>query len=400
MRKFKFIFWLIVAFFVGVVYTLLVYQGIWSKWGSGLRTVPLYMYIVWLLFTFYVSLTIHELGHLISFVIQGVKIRALYLTIFIFYRSEKGWRFRINWKLWVLLGGLVVPDLGVIADNDTFNAMKKKFSIALITAPIVTIVLWMLVFIGFVITLIFSSNLVFIGAMTVITLYLTLLTMLYVHTFRLSHPLFFGDFVAYKKMNEDPVFQTAQIAQYTIFSLKASKETDQYFFYQAEALIKKTSMHRNISYMGLFQMYLEGVIYDDMPFDHQVDIKIQRFPVNQYLHNEQGILLLHDICLYYYKLNRPDKAYQLYLMIKDRAGKKVNQDILNFLNQRLEHVMHIAYHDATLKEGKKYLLGNMWIFDTLLDTDDIFENMTQKLPFVIYETKVHFDENEQEKKGE
>lgn len=246
MKKFKFIYWLLFAFFVGVIYSLLVYQGIWSKWGSGLKTVPFYMYIVWLLLTFYTSLTIHELGHLISFVVQGVKIRALYLTIFIFYKTEKGWRFRVNWKLWVLLGGLVVPDLGVIDRDEAFQKMKKKFSIALITAPIVTIVLWALVFTIFILTLILSSNLAFIGAMTVITLYLTLLTLLYVHTFRLSNPLFYGDFVAYKKMKEDPVFQTAQIAQYTIFSLEPSKETDQYFFYQAEALIKKTSMHRNM----------------------------------------------------------------------------------------------------------------------------------------------------------
>ncbi len=400
MKKFKFLIWLLCAFFIGAIYAALIYQGIWTKWGNGLSSLPIYMYFVWLIVVFYVSLTLHELGHLLSFVFQGVKIRALYITMFIFYKTDKGWRFKINPKLWVLLGGLVVPDLEVIDSDEVFEKIKKKFSNALIAAPIVTIVLWVVTLISFILVLLYSNHLFLIGSMTMITIYLTLLTLLYVHTFRLSNPLFYGDFVAYNKMKEDPIFQAAQIGQYTMFSLKPSKETDTYFFHQATSLIKKTSIHKNISHMALIQIYLEGVIYDDMPFDHQVDIKIQRFPVNQYLHSEQSIVLLHDICLYYYKLNRPDKAYQLYLMIKDRAGKKVNPEILNFLNQRLEHVMHIAYHEETLKQGKKYLLGNMWIFDSLLDIDDIFHQMTKKLPFVVYETNVHFDDPKEEKKGD
>src|SRR5690554_1605505 len=161
------------------------------------------MWFVYGLLVFYITLIFHELGHFIAFKVQKIKLRALYITIFVFYKTKEGWRFTIKPKLWVLFGGLVVPDLELIEDDKTYHEIAKKFAISLITAPIVTISLLGFTIIMFILTVIFSTNSLWIGTISIMTFYVILLSALYIYTFKLSNQNFYGDFVAYKKMKDD-----------------------------------------------------------------------------------------------------------------------------------------------------------------------------------------------------
>ena len=118
MKKHKWIYIPIIVFLIGIIYTILIYNGIWFKLTSGLESLALIGYFLWFLFAFYFTLTLHELGHFLAFYFQKVKLRAIYLTIFVFYKNEKGWHFTIKPKLWILFGGLVVPDLGEIRNKE------------------------------------------------------------------------------------------------------------------------------------------------------------------------------------------------------------------------------------------------------------------------------------------
>ena len=54
--------------------------------------------------------------------------------------------------------------------------------------------------------MIFSSNYTWVGFITVFNFYTILLSSLYIYTFSLSNQLFYGDFVAYKKMKAESLF--------------------------------------------------------------------------------------------------------------------------------------------------------------------------------------------------
>jgi len=51
--------------------------------------------------------------------------------------------------------------------------------------------------------------------------------------------MFYGDFVAYKKMKTDPIFQLTQINQYTMFSMVETEKTSQYLFEKTRDILKE-----------------------------------------------------------------------------------------------------------------------------------------------------------------
>ena len=155
MKKRRWIYLPIIVFLIGCIYTILIYNGIWFKLTSGLKSLSLIGYLLWFIFAFYFTLTLHELGHFLAFYFQKVKLRAIYLTIFVFYKNEKGWHFTIKPKLWILFGGLVVPDLGEIRNEEEYKSLSSKFSKSLIAAPIVTISLLVITLITFVLLMLF-----------------------------------------------------------------------------------------------------------------------------------------------------------------------------------------------------------------------------------------------------
>jgi hypothetical protein len=394
LKKFGLLYALIFAFLLGYVYTALVYNGIWFNLKSGLNSVPFYMWLIWLIVSFYLTLTLHELGHFFAFMIQGIKLRALYLTIFVFYKNEKGWKFTIKPKLWVLLGGLVVPDLGEIKRDEDYQKVAHQFGIALITAPIVTLSVLLLTWVLFIIMLYTSSNIGQIGIMAVMTLWITLLSLLYIYTFTLSNPMFYGDIVAYKKMKKDAVFRLAQIHQYQMFSLLESNETEIFLWHKVRDAIKKHTLHHHTTDIALYMAYIDGILHLNQEIDTQVDLKIQRLSTHLFTRSEQGITLLYEVCHYYYKTKRPDQAYRLFEFIQERASKKINENVLEYLKKRSMHIMHIAYDDLYLNDLKHITMGNTWIFEPILDLKEMLKDAHEKLTFVPYLTLVDLKSDE------
>lgn len=158
MKKWRWLLLLLFAFVIGFIFSLLVYNGYWYRFVDGLKTLSWYDFPLWLFLTFMITLTIHELGHLITMVIQGVKIRALYLYMVLIYRTPKGWRIKLKPKLWYLLGGFVVPDLGVIEDDDTYQNIVTKFAQSLRAGPIVTIIFLLVSIVTFLMSITFGWN--------------------------------------------------------------------------------------------------------------------------------------------------------------------------------------------------------------------------------------------------
>ena len=107
------------------------------------------------------TLTIHELTHAIAFSILGIKIKAIYILIFMFIRKQKFFTIKINPRLIVLLGGLVVPLLPPVKSDEELEELSKKIAKSLIAAPIASIVFGFLWVLAFILILIFSSSMTF-----------------------------------------------------------------------------------------------------------------------------------------------------------------------------------------------------------------------------------------------
>jgi len=383
------LYFFIFSFLLGMFYTYLVYAGIWSTIAKGFQSIPFWAYPLWIIFSFYFTLALHELGHFISFYVQGIKLRALYLTIFVFRKTEKGWSFIIKPKLWILFGGLVVPDLGDIETEEDYDHVSKAFSNSLMTAPIVTITILFLSLVTTVLLVLYSTRYGLIGIFLLNTIFITLLSILYIYTFTLSNPMFYGDFVAYKKMKEDEIFRLAQISQYTMFSLKDSLNTSIFLWNKARDLIKRTDLNSSLFHTMLLSSYLEGIIHMEQPIDEEVDLKISKLHIGNYLRSEQGLVVAYDIAYYHYIKKDVKKAYQLFEDIQTRPFKKIEPKMIDYMKKKSMHVMHIEDQTEFLNHKDNLYIGMSWLFDSLFDPYDTLHEQHEKLPFAPYFTEVN-----------
>lgn len=392
MKRRKIALLIVIPFFIGVLSVIFIYTGLWPNFKASLKTVPWWLWILYLPISFYVTLTLHELGHFLAFKFQGVKLRALYLTIFTFYKTEKRWHFKIYPKLWVLLGGLVVPDLDLIESEEDYERTKKAFEISLITGPIVTITFMGLTVFTFLFSFFFSTQIYWLGHLTAFTLYTTLLSTLYIVTFRLAAQGFFGDFVAYRKMKTEPIFTFVQLAQYLMFRVDQKQTTTTFMFRKAVALILQTQLRTDLFYEALMMHYLEGVVYEGEDVDANVHQIILRAPLTSHLFTENGLTYAYDVVVYLYHQNEVEKAYQLLEMIEKQQSRRLDEKLRRYLNKKTKHVIHHTYDEAFLNNEANYPKDQTWIFKPFLDMTPHIEKLHHPLPFQIYATEIKWSD--------
>ncbi|MBU1142244.1 MAG: site-2 protease family protein [Firmicutes bacterium] len=392
--KFRFLPFLVVLTLI--LYSFLGFSQVsqWLGFNDVRSSLTFLDYLLWFFLTFYISLTIHELGHFFSFVFQQVKLRALYITIFIFHKTEKGWRFRIKPKLIVLLGGLVVPDFGDVKDENEYQKIVKKFSRALIAAPIVTITFLSVTIVSFILAVLFVPQSEFMGIIYLLAFYAIPINLLFIYSFTLSNPMFFGDFVAYKKMRTDQTFALAMITQYSMFTLSDSKESDHFIWEKSRDTLKGLPISSSQFHTMILLSYIDGVIRRDEPLDHTIDIKINRIPIRKYLKDELGLSLIYDIASYHYFNSNVEKAYKLFDDIQKLVSTKLDSKMLNYNKMKYMHILHLEYQDSFLSNKDNYFIGNNWIFDVLVDPYELLQAHHEKLPFREYSTVVHLEEVE------
>jgi hypothetical protein len=391
-KKYRLLSFFILSFFIGYLYISLVYNGLWFKLTDGLSELKLIHYPFMLILTFYVTLTLHELGHFFAFLFQGIPLRAIYLTVFVFYKDKAGWHFTIKPKLWVLGGGLVIPDIQNIDHDDTYESIKRKFAISLITAPIVTILFMALVFITFIISLIYSTSSIWIGFYAVFTLFTMILSSLYIYTFKLSAQSFYGDFVAYRKMKEDETFALAQVMQYAMFSLHEYDTRDQYFFIKTKEMLKSLKLSSNLFHVMLLTHYIDSIIRSNQEIDLVLHEKIKEYARKPSVRDEHSLLLAYELCAYFYKLKDVERAYQLFDNIQLRISDRLDPKMKDYLKYRTMHIIHLEDHQAFLSNPDNVYIGNSWIFEAVSDPYELLEEQHEKLPFVEYKSDVVFPE--------
>lgn len=389
----KLIIFLVLCFILGFIIAFLTDLGITQTFLSSLGMIPWYLYFIGFVLTFYITLTIHELGHLVAFVIQGVKIRALYLTIFVFVKEDRKIKFKIYPKLWVLLGGLVIPNLNPIESKEDYDQTVHIFRRSLITAPITTIAYMVLSILAFVLGIILMNPSLVLGLMIIHMIYVVLLSSVYIYTFKLSTQSLYGDFVAYQKMKDDPIFTFAQISQYTEFASHESEKEHRFIFDYATDILKVAPHMHDFFIQHIMLYYLDGIIKHDYPIDSVVESKINKINMRSFVRNEQGLFAYHGIILHDYKLKNVEKAYQKYEEVIKLKRKNINHQLMTYLTYKTAHQMHLGDHQSFLENKHNIFIGDHWIFEPVIDPYQSTLDDLAKLPFVEYVCEVALDQD-------
>ena len=143
----------------------------------------------------------------------------------------------------------------------------------MIQTGITTISYMGLSILGFMFAMIFMDPSFGLGIIIMHMIYVSLLSILYIYTFKLSTQSLYGDFVAYQKMKDDPMFTFAQISQYTEFSSMESEKEKRFIFDYATNLLKVAPKMTDLFVQHILLYYLEGITKRDYPTDSVVESK-------------------------------------------------------------------------------------------------------------------------------
>lgn len=372
---------LIVSLVAGIVLSFFLHEGYANKLFQSFGAVPIYGYFIIVILTLFLLILIHELGHFFAFLVQGIPVRALYVFIFRLYKQKNKWKIKVVWRQWVLLGGLVVPDLLAIENELDFKKTTKKFANALIAAPIVTLIVGIFVPVFAFVLLFLSTSLFWIGTTTIASFIVALFTWIAMKSFSISTEQIYGDFVAQQKMKTDHLFQLAMILQYTQFSFHQTKVSQDFIWNEIIKTLRDESIQYTQFYFALLGHYFQEIVDQNRFADPLVHQQIQKASFNKRLGNDAFLLVSHLASQYFYSLKDVKKAYDIYRQIKPYKS-----DLNQYLVKHSEHVMHIHYHDDFEINGSKKDFS--WILQDLIVNPPNDDH--QPLPFVVYQSSVEY----------
>lgn len=382
---------ILLAFILGLFRVFLVYTPTGINILS-LLNIKWYFYILIFILTFYVTLTLHELGHLFSFLVQKVRIKALYLTFFVFVKENKKWKFKVHMPLIKILGGLVIPDLNNITNDEEYERLKNVFIKALKAAPIVTITYFVISITLVIVLPIFVNATLLNSFLYLHFLFAIPISILYIFSFNLNTKNMYGDFVAAKKMKEE-LFSFTQLNQYIMFSSQIHNETKIYMYNKNLEELKSGKSFYDFFAKNLLLVYMNSVVEDGFPIDNEIHEKLKNFNFFNFKKDELTISLIHAFILYSYINGDVDKAYDIYFRVKN-LDHKLGEKYIKYINKKTAYLINYENNADFLNDNDNIYIGDYWIFEPLFP--NLYEDLkkTHKpLKYKQYVSEVYCDIN-------
>ena len=337
--------------------------------GYGVLLVITFMVI------YYGSVIIHELTHFITFVAYGIKMRLLVVGPFIFIKRNNKWKFILKFTGVFALGGIAMPNLDVIDNDEKFERYRNIFAKVLIAAPLSNVVLNIIVIIASVISYRFTqselwkSYILFIAVITTfISLFLNLSSLI-------KNDLVVGDYRAYHEVLKDRDFSFVCFYQYLIISDKYKEKDKKYLTENISRYIEAAL--RNES----FNTYVISTV-DNILNDYLLE-KIEELPeaakqyidfasenceelLKAYPNPEHPLILLHHIVLYYtMEESAEERAVELYNKVTSVI--KHNTKVLKYYDLRSKHVLGLEDNLKFISERKNIRTSSLYELFNLFD---------------------------------
>ena len=298
--------------------------------------------------TYYFAVAVHELTHFAVFKINKIDMRCLVIGPFIFLNTNNKWVFKFKFTKLFFAGGIAIPDIDVIQDDKDLSRFREGFAKALISAPIVSIILNLLFAILTFISLDNVSNDVFNKYMLIILILLSLITLLITISSMIKNEIAIGDYQAYFSTKKDIDFVVINLYQYIMFSTKYTT------FESRKYLIAFLDEYFQVSYENkVVNLYLISCI-DNMLHDYLTD-KIDYLPKGaiQYINfsienykliydnlkqKEVPSIYFHNLVLYL-SLNKNTKYYASEFYSNIHRVINISSPVIKYYNLRTTHLL-------------------------------------------------------------
>ncbi|WP_078553098.1 M50 family metallopeptidase [Bacillus alkalicellulosilyticus] len=322
---------------------------------------PFYVNIPIVIVTYLLAVALHELGHAYSFSKNGIKVRAVIITSFLFMKEQGRWRFQFKPNGVTAIGGIAVPDVDSVKDDDDFRMKQASFAKAIIAGPIASLILWVVGAFAGIIIILLSSNVYVQSGFFTFLVSLTLITLFLLGTSFIKNDIAIGDFPAYKMMKHDRFFVAMQLYQYAIFSSEhervrrenvflqelileelekklETKDTHIYTLSVVDSLLVEFLIGRQKELPQVVKEYLEFIVDDPKALS-----KVKSSELTLIIYSHILRWLNEDEA---FKM----KALELYDEIKNDI--KPNTMIRKYVLRQAEHVLGLADHSEFLQDKR------------------------------------------------
>jgi len=192
--------------------------GMTSDLPPYYTAMPRLVNIIIFVLTYFLAVGLHELGHAISFSKNGIKMRALFITMFLFIKEDKKWKLKIRPNKVTAIGGIAIPDIGVVKDEIEFKKLQNAYSKAILAGPISSIALFIVGILISILVISLSSNVYVISGFYSFAKYLSVISLFLLFSCIFKSEVAVGDFPAYTLAKKDSFFVAMQLYQYDIVS--------------------------------------------------------------------------------------------------------------------------------------------------------------------------------------
>ncbi|MCD8502604.1 MAG: M50 family metallopeptidase [Bacillaceae bacterium] len=330
------------------------------------KVLPGYAVFLIFIFTYFLAIALHELGHAISIVRHNIPLRALMILMFLFIKIEGKWKLRFTFTN--ILGGLAVPDMPVVKDKQTFTKMQKAYAKILLAGPIASILMWLILSAASIILLLISSNSYMLSGALTFLLSLTAITIFLLSTCFIKNEYAVGDFPAYQLAKKETFFAAYQFYQYAYFSSSPKKNRDENEYVRnvllEELEQKLQNKDTHVYTIGVLDIllveYLAGVT-DELP-------NITEAYIDFILNDEESLLKLketetgikfyfHIIQLQYIIEDKKQVTSELYDNFKKEL--KMKTPVIQYLIKQTDHFIGIEDHSLFLSDNSNIRVSQL-----------------------------------------
>lgn len=351
LKKWRLLYFFIACLVLGFLTMPLFHSGYFSVLWKSLTTIKWYFQILLFIGTFFITLALHELAHFISFLVSGYKNELIIILFLVFYKKNNKWRLKIDFKLLLLGGGLVFPDLGELNDEKDFLKARKAMQVSLLTAPLFTLISGVLFL---VITLIFFYDNSFLVTFSLFTF---LFSMLYTYSSTKETSQIFGDFKAYKRVKNDEEFATVIVSQYVTslpdYQIKMMKNH----------LTHQNPIRMDIISKSYFQILLDMALFQNNEIDYLILDKCLYYhqhimSFSRLLSDPQNYELAQAIIFYLSRLNYKQEAEKLFnLFIVTIENSKISLQAKEYFSKQTKHILGLKDESEFLNNPKNINKG-------------------------------------------
>lgn len=360
MKKYKLIIFLAFCFILGIFSVPIFNSGYLSTLFGSFFRLPIYYHLLLFVGMFFLTLSLHEFTHLFAFLFRGIKSKAIFLLCFVFYKSERGWRLSYNPSLFLLGGGLVIPDVGLIENEVDKKRYQNAFAFSLIAAPIMTVVSSLVLFI---LTILFFYDHPWV---VVSNTYVLLFSSLYTYASTFETQTIYGDFKAYKRVKTDKDFSLLILSEYT------SEFSSYHLGLLTEYLESVPIYSQTFHALTFFQLRLEHHIFNEQTFDETIYKRAKYFQTHKHAYKrlitKQTHLELASLLIYYFdKCHLPQERDNLYFWYKDAlSDSKIKEPVKKYLEKQITHLIKEKDESEFLNQKENIKSGPMyWVFKGL-----------------------------------